>query len=190
MAVGQSTSFAGAVIPEQPVFLRILDDPAFLGGVFQEIENNLRELSFAPLFEQWFELLAGLHIQYFQTETDPAGEPWPELEESTKAQKRTDPYAIGGEVSKLLETGRLFQALAFQSDDNLSEINETGSGHSQMSYGLQLSFAQEYPGILAEGYTVPSTGEFKKWEFVGVNEDVADTFAEDCAQWMIEAMKG
>ena len=73
-----------------PVVTEELDDLRFLGGIYQGIENQFRQIDYEPILRIFGEKLAAEHQEYFERGAGPSGSSWPLLARSTSARKGHD----------------------------------------------------------------------------------------------------
>lgn len=66
----------------------------FLGGIYQEIENQFREMDYEPVLRLFGEEMRGAHYDYFGRRAGPTGSVWPALAASTILRKGHDTILV------------------------------------------------------------------------------------------------
>lgn len=121
--------------------------------------------------ENWrgtIEYLESKHLEYFESETSPAGEQWAPLSAVTITAK--------GHATKLIESGEMVESVA--NSGAPSAIRRT----NQVS--LEFGTSREFAGVHQEG-----SDKVPQREFVGADEQAMDEIGEiiaDAFQMMID----
>jgi phage gpG-like protein len=159
-----------ATVQKKQVRSELVEDPQFLGAVFQDIENKFNEADYGPDLEKYAvpEITAD-HAQYFERRADPSGTPWQPLSPVTIAKKGFD--------QPLVETNAMRTSLL---DPNHPEhIGGTANR------GLNFGTSDEKASIHQKG-----AGRIPARPFVGISEQRVDYLANLVADSLIEQLKG
>ncbi|ANS03310.1 hypothetical protein [uncultured Mediterranean phage uvDeep-CGR2-KM19-C37] len=155
----------GGVVSEQ------LEDIAFLGGVYAEIENAWRDADFTEFLGDVITKLEESHRGFFANEASPSGESWPPLSEITILRK--------GHDAILLEKGPLSESLGGQTGDSIREIVAEQLFHG-LSFGTSVEYAHRHQ---RGGKHLPQR------EHVGMTEATVDEITEESADKMVDMLK-
>lgn len=148
---------------------QLIDDPRFLGGVFQSLENAYNSADYAEALQTLVVDIIGDHAGYFTNRTDPSGKPWQPLSPVTVARKGHDqPLVLTNEMrSSLLIEGH---------------VNHVGGTANR---GLVFGTSDEKASIHQHG-----GGRIPARPFVGLTEQRTDAIANAVADSLVEMLKG
>ena len=147
--------------------VQLIDDPQFLGGIFQELENDYNAADYRQAFEEFLPDLIADHRSNFDGRHDPNGDPFLPLSPYTVKKK--------GHDQPLVETNRLrASVLNLDHPDHLGEVTDR-----------YLTFGTDVPyGIFhQEGRGVPQRA------FVGMNEPLLENISNRVADRAVEELK-
>lgn len=148
---------------------QLIDDPRFLGGVFQELENAYRDADYTPGMDAIAADLATDHAGYFANRTGPNGEGWKPLSPVTVEKK--------GHDQPLVETNAMRTSLLQEGHpDHIG-----GTSHR----GLVLGTSDEKASIHQHG-----TKRIPARPFVGLTETRVDAAVHRLADDLVEMLKG
>lgn len=84
-----------------------IDGLQFLGGIFQEVENDFREMNYEETLRGFRDEISGEQAGHFESRRDSTGSVWPPLAEYTIRKKGHDiPLVETGEMKKsVLDSG-------------------------------------------------------------------------------------
>ena len=150
-----------AVVKEQ------IDDLRFLGGIYQEMENQFEAADYEEPLKDFFEDLQDAHRDYFLNEHGPDGSAWPPLAPSTSARKGHDRI--------LFETGELEKQLTGDG----SGIREPT--HRGLIFGTDLFYSIFHQE--------PQEGGLPKREHVGMDDELLQVVVDSVADHTVESLK-
>lgn len=157
-------------IPKASVRSELIEDPQFLGSVFQDIENRFRDADYSKDLEQYaVPPITADHAKGFLERRDPSGKAWQPLSPITIAKKGFDQPLVETNAMRtsLLEPGHAEhvggtanRGLLFGTSDEKALIHQNGAGR------------------------IPAR------PFVGLSETRVDFLAELVADSIVEKLKG
>lgn len=119
-----------------PVRTQLIEDPRFLGVVFQELENAFRGADYQPTLDK---LVAGIvadHAGFFERRSDPTGDGWKPLAPVTVRKKGHDQPLVETNAMRtsLLQPGHpdhigetSHRGLVFGTNDEKAAIHQHGA---------------------------------------------------------------
>lgn len=146
-----------------------IDDIRFLGGVYQDIENQYNEIDYSQTLADFLPVLEEQHETFFDNEKGPSGSPWPELSPVTVKRKGHDKI--------LYETGRLKASLTGPGTDSIREISDQGDG---------LLFGTEVPYSIFHQRGGPN---LPQREHIGTNDQKLNDLLDNIADHTVEQLK-
>lgn len=152
-------------MPDVP--LERIDGLNALGGIFVEIEEQIKAADYTPALEPHLQGLEELHSGFFQGSVDPNGSPWRPLAPSTVARK--------GHDTILVETTQLVQSLVSETSESVRAVSERG---------LIFGTSDEKAMFHQEG-----TARMPARPMVGLQEEYLDKIVDDVAGRTVEEMK-
>lgn len=138
---------------------------------FSQIHQDFRDVRYVKILQGIVADLETLHAQYFVSESDPTGKPWPVLEPSTIMAK--------GHDTILVDTGKLKASLEGKTGDSIREVFVEGETHGLM-FGTDLEYAH---------YHLTGTSRMKARPEVGINNEVMDALTGRMLDFAIEELK-
>lgn len=126
------------------------------------LQEDYEAINLLGLLEDWVDPLRELHQGYFDSETSPDGDAWPELAASTIARK--------GHDTILVDKGALAASLTEGTGDSILVIYDEGRNKG-IVFGTDVEHSQ---------YQNPER------EHVGLSEAVLDVMAEQVADETLE----
>lgn len=144
-----------------------LDDLRFLGGIYQEMENQFGAADYEEPLNAFFADLESAHLDYFLNEHAPDGSSWPPLAASTIARKGHDRI--------LFETGKLEKQMA-RSGAGIREVTHRG-----LIFGNDLFYSIFHQE--------PQSGRLPKREHVGMSDELLQVVVDSVADHTVESLK-
>ncbi len=146
-----------------------IDDLRFLGGIYQEMENQYGDADYTEPLDGFLGELEQAHEDYFSTGSGPSGEAWPALKPSTVAAK--------GHGIILVDTHDLEQSLG--SGGGGDAIRRTTHRGLIFGTGVPYSiFHQE-----------PDAGALPRREHVGMDDELTQIAVDAVADHTVESLK-
>ncbi len=144
-----------------------IDDLRFLGGIYQEMENQYGDADYEEPLKDFFEDLQDAHFDYFRNEHGPDGSAWPPLAPSTIARKGHD-------------------RILFDSGDLESQLVDDGAGirevtHRGLIYGTDLFYSIFHQE--------PQEGGLPRREHVGMDDELLQVVVDSVADHTVESLK-
>ncbi|MGC1272582.1 MAG: phage virion morphogenesis protein [Planctomycetaceae bacterium] len=148
---------------------QLVEDPRFLGAVFQEIENAYRDCDYQAAIDKLVPAIVTDHAGYFSNRTSPNGVAMAPLSPVTVAKK--------GHDRPLVETDAMRQSLLQSGHPE----HLGGTSHRGLVFGT----SDEKATIHQHG-----TKRIPARPFVGWTEERVDDAANKMADHLVEALKG
>lgn len=143
-------------------------DVRFLGGIYVLMEEQFRNHDYSDVLNAFLPTLEETHKTHFDTQSDPAANPWPPLAPSTIRRK--------GHDTILYETGRLKASLAGKTEDSIRAVSERGQG-------LLFGTSVEYAGFHQDGTRLP------RREHVGMVDETLQILVDSVADSAVDSLK-
>jgi phage gpG-like protein len=156
-------------VPKRPVRTELIEDPRYLGGVFQQIENGFNGADHTDVLHGVATDLAEDHAGFFARAQDPGGNPWPALSPRTVAHK--------GHSTILVDTTSMRASLL-------------SPGHPDHVQDVESRFLVWGTSDEKGPLHMSGTSRMPARPFVGVTDQRADAVANLVADSVIEQMKG
>lgn len=148
--------------------IELIDDPRYLGGIYQEMETGFENANYTDPLTDFQADLVQAHQGYFVDRQDPNGSIWPALAPSTVKRKKHD--------RPLIDTQRLSRSLFdVNHPDHVGEINERF-----LVYGTDVEY-----GIFHQR----GAGRIPQRAFVGMNEPLVGNVANRVADQAVDSLK-
>lgn len=146
----------------------LIQQPEFLGGVFQEIENAFNELDFRETLSDFLPAITESQSNHFSQRKDSGGSIWPPLSKYTVAKK--------GHDIPLVETTRLRESVTSQGHpDHIEAVSHRG-----LLFGTRV----EYGIFHQEG-----AGRIPQRAFLGIESPLVDSVVSGVADHAVESLK-
>ncbi len=147
---------------------QLFTDPQYLGGVFVEIEQALKNADYSGVMTDAIEPLEAGEKTAFDGRKTPGGTPWAPNAPSTIKRK--------GHGIQLFETGRLGSSLFGRTSDSIRDV---------YPHGLTFGTGVPYSIFNQEG-----TRRIPQREHVGMGEVTCQKIVDLVADQAVEFMKG
>ncbi|WP_169314853.1 phage virion morphogenesis protein [Rubinisphaera brasiliensis] len=146
-----------------------IDDIRYLGGIFVDIEEGFKNADFTKTVEAFFPVLEQSHAKGFQEARSSAGDNWPALAPSTVKRK--------GHDTILVDTGRLKQSLASQTQHSVREVSDRGRG---ALFGTQVPYSI---------FHQQGGGRLPQRQHVGITNADEEILSDRVADFAVESLK-
>ena len=144
------------------------DDPRYLGGTFQDMENGYNEADYSQALEGMLPQIVEDHTSVFSQRQDPNGSIWPPLAPYTVKKK--------GHDIPLVETNRLKSSVL-----NLDHSDHVGGVTHR---GLLFGTSVEYGIFHQEG-----TSKIPQRAFIGLKPQTLDQIVDKVADTAVDSLK-
>ena len=149
----------------------LIKDQQDMEMFFSQIHQDFRDVRYVGILQGIVADLETLHAQYFVSNTDPVGKPWPPLAASTVRAK--------GHDTILVDTGKLRASLIGKTGDSIREVFVEGETHGLM-FGTDLEYAH---------YHLTGTNRMPARPEVGISNEVMDAMTGRMLDFAIEELK-
>lgn len=134
--------------------------------ILNNVQSDFEKISYREPLALHLMELERAHQFLFDESVSPAGDPWPDISDATKAAKGRDDI--------LIDTETLMRSLTSQSDGAVRSIDRQGRGWMAV-FGTSVPYSH----VHQEGLGVDQR------EHVGTSEHLVDQLADDLANWTV-----